>query len=236
MPVADLEHRPTETARNSLGKGVSAASAERADHNHHRQSSGRSVTDIADHEPRPTAVGPHRVRLSRAAGFRLPPNTRSIAAATRWANPFRTTKPGRQPGGRRPLPHVPGPKSRARRAGQKRARRLEPGLLVPDRNGMSRRRLARESEQGGPVSARDLRVGLVKLTDIVFHPHNVCRDLGDLRSLTASIARHGVMQPVVVEEYGDHVRLRAGHRRVAARAAGRPLPHSGRHSSRCIGR
>lgn len=66
------------------------------------------------------------------------------------------------------------------------------------------------------MSTRDLRVGLVKLTDIVFHPHNVRRDLGDLRSLTASIVRHGVMQPVVVEEYGDHVRLRAGHRRVAA--------------------
>jgi len=32
---------------------------------------------------------PIRVRLSRAAGYRLPPNTVSVAAPTRWANPFR---------------------------------------------------------------------------------------------------------------------------------------------------
>lgn len=89
MPVADLEHGPTETARNGLDKGSPPRRPKTADHNHHRQSSGRSVTDMAAHEPRPTAVGPHRVRLSRAAGFRLPPNTRSVAAPTRWANPFR---------------------------------------------------------------------------------------------------------------------------------------------------
>lgn len=61
-----------------------------------------------------------------------------------------------------------------------------------------------------------LRAGLVKIADVDFHPHNVRRDLGDLRSLTASIVRYGVMQPVVVEEYGERLRLRAGHRRVVA--------------------
>lgn len=32
---------------------------------------------------------PHRVQLSRRAGFLLPPRTVSVAAPTRWANPFR---------------------------------------------------------------------------------------------------------------------------------------------------
>lgn len=68
---------------------------------------------------------------------------------------------------------------------------------------------------GGNVVS-DVRVGLVPVEKILFHPHNVRRDLGDLRSLVASIRRFGVMQPVVVERYGDMLRLRAGHRRVAA--------------------
>jgi ParB/RepB/Spo0J family partition protein len=62
----------------------------------------------------------------------------------------------------------------------------------------------------------DIRVGLVRLDQIRFHPHNGRQDLGDLRSLSSSIARFGVMQPVVVEKHGDSLRLRAGHRRVAA--------------------
>jgi len=32
---------------------------------------------------------PRRVQLSRAAGFKLPPSTVSVAAPTRWANPYR---------------------------------------------------------------------------------------------------------------------------------------------------
>jgi ParB/RepB/Spo0J family partition protein len=62
----------------------------------------------------------------------------------------------------------------------------------------------------------DIRVGLVRVDQIRFHPHNVRQDLGDLRPLSQSIAKYGVMQPVVVEKYGDCLRLRAGHRRVAA--------------------
>ncbi|KAB7740974.1 DUF4326 domain-containing protein [Nostocoides sp. F2B08] len=34
-------------------------------------------------------TSPVRVRLSRRAGFTLPANTVSVAAPTRWANPFR---------------------------------------------------------------------------------------------------------------------------------------------------
>lgn len=34
-------------------------------------------------------IGPHRVQLSRAPGFKLPPGTVSVAAPTRWANPYR---------------------------------------------------------------------------------------------------------------------------------------------------
>lgn len=66
-----------------------------------------------------------------------------------------------------------------------------------------------------------IRVGLVSLADVRFHHHNVRRDLGDLRGLSESIKRHGVLQPVVVEEFNGVLRLRAGHRRVvAARMAG----------------
>lgn len=62
----------------------------------------------------------------------------------------------------------------------------------------------------------NVRVGLVPVDKIMFHPHNTRTDLGDLRSLSLSIARYGMMQPVVIEKYGDQFRLRAGHRRVAA--------------------
>lgn len=66
------------------------------------------------------------------------------------------------------------------------------------------------------MTGRDLRVGLVRVDEVLFHPHNVRTDLGDLRTLTNSIKQFGVMQPVVVEQYGKQMRLRAGHRRVAA--------------------
>lgn len=40
--------------------------------------------------PQPSStVGPHRVQLSRAPGFRLPTATVSVASPTRWANPYR---------------------------------------------------------------------------------------------------------------------------------------------------
>jgi ParB/RepB/Spo0J family partition protein len=63
----------------------------------------------------------------------------------------------------------------------------------------------------GPVSA-----GRIDVAQVRFHPLNVRRELGDLRDLTASIRRYGVLQPVTVDAMGDHLRLRAGHRRVAA--------------------
>lgn len=66
------------------------------------------------------------------------------------------------------------------------------------------------------------RIANVKLDDIRFHPHNTRRDLGDLRPLVDSIRRFGCMQPIVVEWYGEYLRIRAGHRRVAAaRLAGK---------------
>jgi ParB/RepB/Spo0J family partition protein len=66
------------------------------------------------------------------------------------------------------------------------------------------------------VSADDVRVGRVPIDSIDYHQHNVRVDLGDLRDLTTSIQRFGVMQPVVLERRGDRLRIRAGHRRVAA--------------------
>lgn len=61
-----------------------------------------------------------------------------------------------------------------------------------------------------------VRVTKIPVDQVHFHTHNVRRDLGDLRGLAASIKRFGVMQPIVVEDYGDTLRLRAGHRRLAA--------------------
>lgn len=62
-----------------------------------------------------------------------------------------------------------------------------------------------------PVTA-----GRIDVDQVRFHPRNVRRDLGDLRGLTESIRRVGVLQPITVDQNGDHLRLRAGHRRVAA--------------------
>lgn len=67
----------------------------------------------------------------------------------------------------------------------------------------------------------EARAAVVVLDRIVFHPSNIRRNLGDLRQMTASIELHGVLQPVVLERYGDYLRVRMGHRRVtAARLAG----------------
>lgn len=61
-----------------------------------------------------------------------------------------------------------------------------------------------------------VKVALVRIDQIRFHPANIRRELGDLRDLSDSILQYGVLQPVVVEHYGDTLRLRIGHRRVAA--------------------
>lgn len=62
----------------------------------------------------------------------------------------------------------------------------------------------------------DVRIAKVRLSEVRAHGTNVRKDLGDLRDLTESIRRFGVMHPIVVEQRGDHWRLRDGHRRVAA--------------------
>lgn len=36
--------------------------------------------------------GPRRVQLSRKKGWRMPPNTMSVARPTKWGNPFPVTK------------------------------------------------------------------------------------------------------------------------------------------------
>jgi hypothetical protein len=41
-----------------------------------------------------THAGPHRVRLQRTRGWRLPPDTVVVARPTRWGNPFVVGTPG----------------------------------------------------------------------------------------------------------------------------------------------
>jgi ParB/RepB/Spo0J family partition protein len=60
------------------------------------------------------------------------------------------------------------------------------------------------------------KVGLVRLDQVDFHPHNIRRDLGDLRALSDSLIVYGLQSPISVERWGERLRLRAGHRRVAA--------------------
>ncbi len=62
----------------------------------------------------------------------------------------------------------------------------------------------------------EVLVGMVNLSEVDFHPHNVRASLGDLRPLSRSIHTYGLLQPIVVERRGQRLRLRAGHRRVAA--------------------
>lgn len=61
-----------------------------------------------------------------------------------------------------------------------------------------------------------IAVGVIRLDDVEFHAFNHGRDLGDLRGLTDSIRRNGLIHPIVVERRGPRFRIRAGHRRVAA--------------------
>lgn len=66
------------------------------------------------------------------------------------------------------------------------------------------------------MTGRDeVKVARVAVARVRAHGTNVRKDLGDLRDLTDSVQRFGVMQPVIVEERGDHYRLRDGHRRIA---------------------
>lgn len=63
---------------------------------------------------------------------------------------------------------------------------------------------------------RVLRVARIGVDRLRFHPRNVRTDLGDLRSLTASIAAHGVLCPLMAHRHGTHLQLLHGHRRLAA--------------------
>jgi len=70
-----------------------------------------------------------------------------------------------------------------------------------------------------PGPARQVPVvAYVALERLRAHPDNVRRDLGDLRELTDSIRRQGVLQLLRVEHRpgGQVLRIRAGHRRAAA--------------------
>lgn len=63
-----------------------------------------------------------------------------------------------------------------------------------------------------------MKVESIPVDLIVLPPymHRVSIDQDKLNQLAASIAEHGPLQPIVVEQLGDHYLLRAGHRRLLA--------------------
>src|ERR1051326_6831823 len=67
------------------------------------------------------------------------------------------------------------------------------------------------------------RVQKLLITDIMPNPDQPRREVGHgaLNELTASIKRHGVLQPIIVSRHGNAYRIVAGERRWrAAKAAG----------------
>jgi len=88
---------------------------------------------------------------------------------------------------------------------------------VTSRPGAAREHPPRLPRPGRRDRARRVLVGEVLLDQVEAHPSNIRRNLGDLRDLVDSIASYGVMHPVVLEDLGHgRLRVRAGHRRVAA--------------------
>src|SRR5258707_14561832 len=69
-----------------------------------------------------------------------------------------------------------------------------------------------------PVAASSevLEVQHLALASIEVGGHNPRRSLGELDELAASIAEHGLLQPVVVRQTGERFELIAGHRRLEA--------------------
>jgi ParB family chromosome partitioning protein len=66
------------------------------------------------------------------------------------------------------------------------------------------------------ASSEVLEVLHLPLASIEVGGHNPRRSLGELDELAASIAEHGLLQPVVVRQTGDRFELIAGHRRLEA--------------------
>ena len=66
------------------------------------------------------------------------------------------------------------------------------------------------------MSAGEVKFARVRVSEVRAHSTNVRKDLGDLRDLCSSIEELGVLEPIHVEQWDDHWRLRDGHRRHAA--------------------
>lgn len=66
------------------------------------------------------------------------------------------------------------------------------------------------------MSAGEVKFARVRVSEVRAHSTNVRKNLGDLRDLCASIEELGVLEPIHVEQWDDHWRLRDGHRRHAA--------------------
>jgi ParB family chromosome partitioning protein len=76
------------------------------------------------------------------------------------------------------------------------------------------------TEEGAPAAAAPAQVPVEVIEQNPYQPRKTFDD-DELASLSASIRSHGVLQPLVVRQVGDHYQLIAGERRLrAARAAG----------------
>src|SRR5262245_11525900 len=62
----------------------------------------------------------------------------------------------------------------------------------------------------------DIEMRILQVADIEVSDRNPRRTLRDMDELTASIAAHGLLQPLVVHRRGGRYELIAGHRRLEA--------------------
>lgn len=71
-----------------------------------------------------------------------------------------------------------------------------------------------------PLAGDEARLATIRLTDIEPDPDQPRKNMGDVEGLMASIAQHGIMQPLIVSPLDDtRYRLIAGERRYTAAKA-----------------
>jgi hypothetical protein len=97
---------------------------------------------------------PKRIQLRRAKGWKKPAGAVVVARPTKWGNPFKAATYGDSQSTR--AKHLAGLRAATGAAGghPPRAPRQGPGVLVPARRALPRRRFARTGKSGLTLSPR----------------------------------------------------------------------------------